>query len=541
MAMFRLSNTPRFTPRCPNRRQRIACVAQVQFYSSRASTSQTISSIPIQSRIISQSQRKYGLDTARITGDRSQTRINPRIIHRSMASSTDTILKGKYPAKEHVRKVVEYIKRKEPEAEGLLYLEAQKTVMIEDNDEAAPFRQRRFFYYLTGCDLPDAYFTYDIAKDKSTLFIPPIDPESVIWTGLPLSPEEALARYDVDEVLTTDTINAQLALPNQTKVWAIAPQISTHITFLEFPQKDFTLLKEAIEEARVRKSAYEVALMRKANEISRVGHTAVLKAVKHAKNERELEALFIKESIANGAREQAYHSIVASGTAAATLHYMKNSEELEGKLNLLLDAGAEYQCYASDITRTFPINGHFTPESRSIYDIVLSMQSQCISILKAGVSWDEVHLLAHKVAIKGLLSLGILKGDKEEILKARTSVAFFPHGLGHYLGMDTHDTGGHPNYEDKDRLFRYLRVRGNLPEGSVVTVEPGIYFCRFIIEPYLKDPAHAQFINSDVLEKYWEVGGVRIEDNILITKDGYDNLTMVVKEVEEMEKIINES
>lgn len=100
-------------------------------------------------------------------------------------------------------------------------------------------------------------------------------------------------------------------------------------------------------------------------------------------------------------------------------------------------------------------------------------------MLKAGVSWDEVHLLAHKVAIDGLLSLGILKGDKEEILKARTSVAFFPHGLGHYLGMDTHDTGGHPNYEDKDRLFRYLRVRGNLPEGSVVTVEPGVCFVFF--------------------------------------------------------------
>ncbi|RAL59547.1 hypothetical protein DID88_006541 [Monilinia fructigena] len=105
--------------------------------------------------------------------------------------------------------------------------------------------------------------------------------------------------------------------------------------------------------------------------------------------------------------------------------------------------------------------------------------------------------------------------------------------------MDTHDTGGHPNYDDADRLFRYLRVRGTLPEGSVITVEPGIYFCRFIIEPYLKDPAHARYINTDVLEKYWEVGGVRIEDNILITKDGYDNLTTVVKEVAEMEKIIN--
>lgn len=125
-------------------------------------------------------------------------------------------------------------------------------------------------------------------------------------------------------------------------------------------------------------------------------------------------------------------------------------------------------------TRTFPVNGHFTPESRSIYDIVLSMQTQCTNVLKAGISWDEVHLLAHKIAIEGLLNLGIFKGNKEDILKQRTSVAFFPHGLGHYLGLDTHDTGGHPDYEDKDRLFRYLRVRGNLPEGSVVTVEPGV-------------------------------------------------------------------
>merc|ERR1712093_819961 len=197
--------------------------------------------------------------------------------------------------------------------------------------------------------------------------------------------------------------------------------------------------------------------MGKANSISTVAHTAVLKAVKTATNERELEALFIQKCIANGAREQAYHSIVASGTAGATLHYVNNAQPLEGKLNLLLDAGGEYQCYASDITRAFPINGKFSTESRAIYDIVLEMQLVCIDMLKEGVIWDDVHLKAHEIAIDGLLKLGILQGSKEDILKTRTSVAFFPHGLGHYLGMDTHDTGGHPNYEDKDTIFRYLR------------------------------------------------------------------------------------
>ncbi|KAH8672053.1 putative Xaa-Pro aminopeptidase pepP [Tricladium varicosporioides] len=457
-------------------------------------------------------------------------------------ASTEAILKGKYPAKAHAKRVVEYMRKKNPDVGGVLYLEGQKTHMIEDNDGEAPFRQRRYFYYLTGCELPDSYYTYDIATEKSTLFIPPIEPDSVIWSGLPLSEEEALSLYDIDEVQTTKEVNASLAHARaSSSVWAIANQVSDHITFLEFNKKDFTLLKEAIEECRVVKDEYEIALIKKANAISTIAHTEVLKKVKSATNERELEAAFIERSIANGAREQAYHSIVASGTAAATLHYVKNNEPLSGKLNLLLDAGGEFNCYAADITRTFPINGKFSSESRAIYDIVLQMQYVCTNMLKAGAIWDTIHLTAHEIAIEGLLKLGILQGDKEDILKTRTSVAFFPHGLGHYLGMDTHDTGGHPNYEDKDSMFRYLRVRGPVPAGSVITVEPGIYFCRFIIEPYLRDPVHAQYINFEVLNKYWEVGGVRIEDNILVTASGYENLTTAVKDVVEMEKIINGS
>jgi Xaa-Pro dipeptidase len=203
---------------------------------------------------------------------------------------------------------------------------------------------------MTGCAFPDAYFTYNIETEKSTLFIPPIDPESVIWSGLPLSEEEALSLYDVDVVQTSNEVAAALARPhNNTTVYAIADQVSDHITFLQFQASDLTLLKEAIDECRVVKDEYEIALTRKANAISTIAHTAVLKAVKKAKNERELEGLFIERCIANGAREQAYHGIFASGEAAATLHYVKNSESLEGKPNLLLDAGGEFNCYASDI------------------------------------------------------------------------------------------------------------------------------------------------------------------------------------------------
>jgi Xaa-Pro dipeptidase len=127
-------------------------------------------------------------------------------------------------------------------------------------------------------------------------------------------------------------------------------------------------------------------------------------------------------------------------------------------------------------TRTLPISGKFTPESRSIYEIVLKMQEACIASLKEGVLWDDLHVLAHKIAIDGLLALGILKGDKDEILAERISTAFMPHGLGHFLGMDTHDTCGQPNEADPDPMFKYLRLRKRLPAGCVVTVEPGVSF-----------------------------------------------------------------
>ncbi|KFY17761.1 hypothetical protein V492_00429 [Pseudogymnoascus sp. VKM F-4246] len=459
-----------------------------------------------------------------------------------MASSVDAVLAGKYPAKAHARRVVDYIRKTKPDATGILYLEGQKTRLEEDCDEATHFRQRRYFYYLSGCAVPDCQLTYDIESEKLTLFIPAIDPDSVIWSGLPLSEKEASAIYDVDQVRTIPQVNQVLGTAQSKKtVFAIAGQVPDDVTFLDFEHTDFDLLKPAIEECRVVKDEYEVAITRRANEVTTIAHTAVLKAVKHAKNERELEALFLERSIANGCKNQSYTPIFAAGTSAATLHYLKNDQPLDGKLNLLLDGGAEYNCYASDITRTFPINGKFSKESREIYDIVLHMQEVCINMLKEGVAWDDVHLEAHKVAIEGLLKIGILQGDKEDILKSRTSVAFYPHGVGHYLGMDTHDTGGNPNPADKDTMFRYLRLRGKLPAGSIVTVEPGIYFCNFIIEPYLQDPVHSAYINFEVLKKYWDVGGVRIEDNILITKDGYENLTTAVKDVDEMEKLINGS
>ncbi|CAN8097626.1 unnamed protein product [Discula destructiva] len=455
----------------------------------------------------------------------------------------EEVLKGKYPGKLHAKKVVEYIRSKTPNATGVIYVEAKKAKLHEDCDQEEHFRQRRSFFYLTGCHLPDCHYTYDIATAKATLFIPPIDPESVVWSGLPLSTAEALAEYDVDDVQYTTDTNASLSkLASSAKtVFAIPGQVSDNITFLEYDDKNLTILKEAIDYSRAIKTPYEIALIQKASDISSAGHKAVMQAVKRANTEAELHAAFLTNCVAKGARNMAYDVIAASGRAAATLHYVRNDRPLAGKLNVLMDAGCELDCYASDITRTFPINGSFSSESRAIYDIVLRMQNECIGMLKEGVRWDDVHEHAHRVAIRGLLGLGILKGDEAEIFASRASVAFFPHGLGHYLGMDTHDTGGDPNYADPDPMFQYLRKRGTLPSGAVITVEPGIYFCKFIIDPALENPATAKYIDAEVLERYWDVGGVRIEDNVVITPTGVENLTSVIKDVDELEKLISSS
>jgi Xaa-Pro dipeptidase len=443
-------------------------------------------------------------------------------------SLTDTTLKQKYPAKAHCQRVAKYLTDRGLSHNGIIYLEAQKTRMVEDDDQADHFRQRRYFFYLTGCKLPDAYMHYDISKDHLTLFIPPVDPESVIWAGLPESKEEALGKYDVDEVLFTNEVNTSLAHAGSQKadtIYAIPEQVSEHITFLPFASKELAILREAIDECRVIKDTYEIALIRKANEISTIAHLAAQQAALTAKNEEELYGAFIGACISNGAHEQAYHSICATGQSCATLHYVRNDQPLRNRLNVLLDAGAEYDCYCADITRTFPLSGTFTKESQTIYNIVNEMQESCFKMLHAGMEWDKVHENAHKVAIAGLLKAGILVGTEQELFESRISTAFFPHGLGHYLGMDCHDSGGHANYSDSDPMFKYLRVRGKVPAGAVITVEPGVYFCRFIIEPVLEDLEKAKYINKEVLDQYWDVGGVRIEDDVLIKEDGWENLT----------------
>ncbi|KAF9994574.1 hypothetical protein BGZ65_009791, partial [Modicella reniformis] len=273
-------------------------------------------------------------------------------------------------------------------------------------------------------------------------------------------------------------------------------------------------------------------------------HIALMKAAKKAQSEVELDALFRYETARFGARVQAYQPIVGVGANAATLHYGRNSASFNSNYDqlCLVDAGAELGCYASDITRTFPLHGKYAGDAKIVYEIVLQMQKSVLEALKPGVQWEDMHRLASRVAVEGLRKAGVLKTEfsVEEMLEKHVDGVFYPHGLGHMIGLDVHDVGGYPKGVERIQApgIRYLRMRRALEPGFVVTVEPGVYFVEFILNEAKNDATISKYMNWDVVERFTKVGGVRIEDCVVITETGIDNLTIAPKEIAEIEAIM---
>ena len=354
-----------------------------------------------------------------------------------------------------------------------------------------------------------------------------------------------ILRYDVDSVRLNDQLFSDLDRwkeQNPTSTFFILHEKQRPVD-KEFQSVDSDKLLPAIDACRVIKDSHEIALIRKANEISAIAHRAVLRHIRGFRNESQIEGIFTDACISKKAK-QSYGVIAGSGENASMLHYMKNDEPLKGRQLVCLDAGAEIECYASDVTRTFPICAGTWPsqEAKEIYSIVEIMQESCIARLKPGVKMIDLHVLAHQLAIDGLLKLGILyNASPTEIFATGTSRAFFPHGLGHHLGLEVHDVLGIPilRYDGAAAISASID-QPKLEEGMVITIEPGIYFSRYELErAYLSSPIHSKFINKEVLDRYWAVGGVRIEDDILITANGYENLTTAPKGEAALEIIRN--
>ncbi|KAL3419360.1 metallopeptidase family M24 [Phlyctema vagabunda] len=477
----------------------------------------------------------------------------------------------KYPAKLHARSVA----RRLGVRDGLIYLPGLAERNYEDSDQPPPFRQRRYFYYLSGVNAPGYVVTYDIHTDKLSLWIPPQrDARSAIFNGLVPSVEEVKAKYDVDYVERVTKLDDYLtfyAHHNLGYIYVLhdyqAPRgIKSDVTYkdgsssrLDSSPFDSKKLINAMDSSRAIKSQFELKLIRKACAITAVAHTNVLRGISRFSNEAEIEAVFTATCIASNAKHQSYGIIAAAGPNASTLHYIENNTPLKGQQLVCLDAGSEWKCYASDVTRTFPISGSYTPEAKDIYDLVAMMQEECIAMVVPGANFRSIHLHAHKVALAGLIQLGLLhKGTAAEIYASGATTAFFPHGLGHFLGLECHDVGQESSasalYGFRDLPESWTSAFGemlrtslrstsvySLEPNMVITVEPGIYFNRYALEEvHLKNDKYGKYINKDLLAKYYPVGGVRIEDDILVTEKGNENLTTAPKGDEAL-KIINES
>jgi Xaa-Pro dipeptidase len=253
-------------------------------------------------------------------------------------------------------------------------------------------------------------------------------------------------------------------------------------------------LKTAIDQRRVYKDDWEISAIKCANKISSKAHETVMSRISKLKSERDVEAIFLQQCVSHGAKSQAYAIIAAAGENASTLHYDRNNEELAGRELICLDAGCEVSCYASDVTRTFPISGKFSQNAGAIYEIVLKMQTKCIEAIKPGVMYRDLHIMAHKIAIQGLMSIGILQnGTAEELYDSGVSMAFFPHGLGHHVGLEVHDVSGNARLltssegmdcpviptslstTPKNWFWQLVNSSEPLMERMVVTIEPGMW------------------------------------------------------------------
>ena len=399
------------------------------------------------------------------------------------------------------------------------------------NDTHYRFRQDSDFFYLTGFEEPDSLAVIKPAADKKyTLFVRPRDPEREIWDGRRAGVEGARSEFGADESFPIAEFEAKLAdfldgaevlyyrlgshrdLDNKI-VDEIARMRSLNRKPIHPPQ---TIVDPAtiIHEMRVLKSPDEIAIMQTAADIAAEAHCEAMKAAQPGMQEYQIEALIEQIFRKRGAAGPAYTSIVGAGPNATVLHYINNDGELHDGDLLLVDAGAEYKGYASDITRTFPINGRFSKAQREIYDLVLKAQMACVELVRPGTTHDQLKQRSIEILTEGMVELGLLQGKPEELIKEKKHEKFYMHGLGHMLGIDVHDVG----------RYYYGTESRALEPGVVMTVEPGLY-----VSPDTKN----------VPEQYLGIG-VRIEDDVLCTDNGPRVLThKVPKHAEEIEALIS--
>lgn len=399
-----------------------------------------------------------------------------------------------------------------------------------NRDSHYPYRSDSYFYYLTGFTEPEAVLLLVAGEQpKSILFCRDKDMEREIWDGFRHGPEGAQARFGFDEAYSITRLDelAPRFLANQPRLFhafgaeaAWDNRLAGWLNQLRAQSRsgvsaptEMVDPRAWLDEMRLIKSEQELDVMRRAAKISVEAHKQAMQVTRPGMMEYEIEAALLHQFYRHGSRAPAYSSIVAGGANACVLHYVENNQRLHDGELLLIDAGCELECYASDITRTFPVNGRFSAAQRDIYELVLAAQQAAIDNVRPGCHWNEPHEAALDVLIRGFIDFGLCKGSPESVLESGDYRRFYMHRTGHWLGLDVHDAG---EYKQADGNWRTLQP------GMTLTVEPGCYI----------RPA------DDVPKAFWNIG-VRIEDDALVTAQGCELLTAdAPKTVAEIESLM---
>ena len=432
------------------------------------------------------------------------------------------------PKAEYARRRKALMDQMEPNSIAIL---PAAPVYIRNRDVEHVYRQDSDFQYLTGFPEPEAVMVLIPGREHGeyVLFCRERDPERELWDGLRAGQDGAIATYGADDAFPIGDIDDILPglIEGRDRVYyAIGSNQEFDHRLMEWvkhirakarmgatPPNEFVALDHLLHDMRLYKSAAEVKVMKTAAQISARAHVRAMQASRAGLYEYHLEAELDYEFRKGGAKMPAYSSIVAAGKNACILHYTENDAVLKDGDLVLIDAGCEIDCYASDITRTFPVSGKFSPEQKAIYELVLASQEAAFQAIAPGRHWNEAHEATVQVITAGLVELGLLEGDVQQLIESEAYRAFYMHRAGHWLGLDVHDVGDY-------KVGGEWRV---LEPGMVMTVEPGIY-----IAPD----------NQNVAKK-WRGIGVRIEDDVVVTKSGCEIITGdVPKTVAEIEALM---
>lgn len=427
------------------------------------------------------------------------------------------------------------------EESAIVYMKGAELMYRNDTDYEFPFRQESNFWYLTGVNEPDFHLILDLKKQEYHLFAPERDAQYAVWHGIVKSKDQLQEEYQPDHLHYENKLPEVMKELDPEKIYCLDQVQAEFIEKFERELPiDLDTLEDALTHCRVFKTGWELDQMRESARVNNIAHKAVLEALEPGKYEHEMKAVFDYHQIKNGLMQDAYNGIFAAGKNSAILHYVENNRQIkEGDL-FLIDAGYEYNGYASDFTRTYPASGEFTSMQATIYEAVLEAQKQVIETAEPDVKMEDLHILAARVMMQGLKDADIVEGSIDDLMEKDIFALFFPHGLGHFIGLDTHDVGGYPKGVERIERpgIKYLRMRRTLQPSMVLTVEPGLYFVPALLKPALEDDEASKFLNESKLTDMMDFGGVRIEDNLIITEDGYENMTDVPKERADIEKVM---